>query len=230
MPIPTWKVPPMWRDETVVIAGGGRSLTEEQLSQCRGWARVIVINDNYLLSPWADLHYFCDQKWYDWHRQYQHPAQQRFGKARATSLFWGFQGLRVALESAQACRQHEPSIKFLRNYSKPEFHNGKHVVKEGLEIERKDGVRTGGNSGHQAINLAYHLGVSKIILLGFDQKGDHWFGDHPNKANADFAQSLAPRFKSLVKPLRAAGVEVVNCSPGSALTAFPRGTLADCLQ
>lgn len=224
-----WTVPPIWKDETVVIAGGGESLTADQLSQCRGWARVIVINDGYLLAPWADIHYFCDYKFFEWHYKHEHPAQKLFGKARATSLFWGFQGMRVALESAAMASQYDPSIKFLRNYSSPEWHGGHVNEKTGLELGRRDGVRTGGNSGHQAINLAVHLGVSKILLLGFDQKGTHWFGDHPKPSNADFTNTLAGRYATLLKPLRKLGIAVVNVTPESALQSFPRGTLADSL-
>ncbi len=31
-------------------------------------------------------------------------------------------------------------------------------------------IRTGGNSGYQAVHLAVHLGAKKIVLLGFDMK------------------------------------------------------------
>ena len=46
-----------------------------------------------------------------------------------------------------------------------------------------DRVHFGGNSGFQAINLAFLWGATRIILLGFDCKAvagkDHWFGQHP---------------------------------------------------
>ena len=40
-------------------------------------------------------------------------------------------------------------------------------------------LRTGHNSGFQALHLAVHAGASRILLLGFDMRGKHWFGDHP---------------------------------------------------
>lgn len=227
MQIKHWTVPRMWAGETVVIAGSGATLSVEQLSSCRGKARVIVINDGYLLAPWADLHYYCDQKWFDWSRTYQHTAQQLFGKARATSLFWGFQGIRCALENAALSLEYDPSIKLLRNDSKPENHADNLLHKEGLCLT-PNGVRSGGNSGHQAINLAFHTGAARILLIGFDQHGPHWFGEHPQPSNPDY-HTLEKRYAAMVAPLRKQGVEVVNCSPGSKLNAFGRGELADCL-
>lgn len=217
----------MWKGETVVIAGSGESLSAEMLSSVRGRARTIVINDGYLLAPWADIHYFCDFKWFEWVRLNQHPAQQLFGKARSTSLFWGFQGIRVALENAKPALTYDPAIKLLRNDSRPENHGDGQLHKEGLCLNR-DGVRSGGNSGHQAINLAFHTGVGKILLIGFDQHGKHWFGDHPKGANPDYA-TLEKRFEPLDRALRKRGVLALNCTPGSKLNAFERGELANCL-
>lgn len=40
--------------------------------------------------------------------------------------------------------------------------------------------KTGGNSGNQAARLAITgLGADRVILLGYDMKGGHWHGDHP---------------------------------------------------
>ena len=89
----------------------------------------------------------------------------------------------------------------------------------------------GNNSGYQAINLAFLFGATKIILLGYDmcvsQDGRrHFFGDHPKEihANSDYREWV-PRFEALGKDLESEGVEVINCSRRTALTAFKRGEL-----
>src|SRR5262245_31665990 len=52
-------------------------------------------------------------------------------------------------------------------------------------LERKpNGLKTGRNGGYQAINLAFHLGAKRILLLGYDMQYSssaktHWFGNHP---------------------------------------------------
>jgi hypothetical protein len=98
---------------------------------------------------------------------------------------------------------------------------------DGLELD-PTGLRTGKNSGYQAINLAVHLGAARIVLLGYDMAGDHFFGSHPDRTRPPFALSLR-LFGTLVAPLRAAGVEIVNCTRRTALTAFPQAPLEEVL-
>lgn len=98
----------------------------------------------------------------------------------------------------------------------------------GLETDPA-GLRHGSNSGYQAIGLAYHFGVSRICLLGYDMKveGDwlHW-NQRPERQNAVcFQQTLndvmLPNFESLKQPLVDVGIEVINCNPNSALRVWP---------
>ena len=107
-----------------------------------------------------------------------------------------------------------PDIRCLRN-----------TGRDGLETT-SDGVRTGRNGGYQAINLAVHLGVRRIILLGYDMRHidgrSHWHGGHPMPSKeSTYRNAMLPCFATLVAPLAERGIEVVNCTPGSALTAFP---------
>ena len=55
-------------DNVYAIIASGPSLTQQQVDYCRGKAKVVVINDNYLRAPWADYLYFCDDKWFQWHK------------------------------------------------------------------------------------------------------------------------------------------------------------------
>lgn len=100
----------------------------------------------------------------------------------------------------------------------------KNTGSDGLERDR-GGLRTGFNSGYQAINLAVHLGAARIVLLGYDMRGQHFFGKHPDDTVPPFAISL-PLFQTLVRPLADLRVTVVNASRDSAITAFPRASLA----
>jgi hypothetical protein len=97
-------------------------------------------------------------------------------------------------------------------------------------------LATGCNSGFQALNLAVLAGAKKIILLGYDAKepsrGDksHWFGEHPRPCTMAAYAMYRNSFKNGAEAIKAADVRVINCSPGSAITAFERMALADCLQ
>lgn len=101
---------------------------------------------------------------------------------------------------------------------------------DGLSFEWPK-LRTGKNSGYQAINLAILLGYKKLILLGYDMQHDngkvHWFGDHPkplNNAPLKIFKAWIQFYDSMPVP---EDVEIINCSRKTALTCFPRAQLEE---
>jgi hypothetical protein len=91
-------------------------------------------------------------------------------------------------------------------------------------------IHTGGNSGYQAINLAYLWGAKKIILLGFTMREidgkKHWHEDHPKPLVAQILpDEWRHKMKFLADDLKVKGVDVVNCDPLSALTCFRMSTI-----
>jgi hypothetical protein len=186
--------------DTFVLIGGGPSLTPADVDAVRGHARAIAINDAYKLAPWAFCLYAADKKWIDWHDGVP-----------------SFRGSKYSIESSDTTTR--PGWTVLRN-----------TGFLGLETDPK-GLRAGFNSGYQAINLAVHFGAKRIVLLGYDMAPNHggpshWFGEHPDKVPSPYPQ-MREAFESLVEPLEANGVEVVNCSRRTALTAFPCRSLED---
>lgn len=90
------------------------------------------------------------------------------------------------------------------------------------------------NSGHQAINLAYHLGASRVLLLGYEMDPDneklHFFGSHDEKKglsnpNAAIFKGWHSKMQVIADDMREVGVPVINCSPKTALTCFERGNI-----
>lgn len=187
-------VPKLWPGQTVTLIAGGPSLTVADVEAVRGQTRVIAVNDAYKLAPWADVLYAADRQWIEDWHQ---------GVP-------DFAGMKYSIESANPTTRADWTV--LRN-----------TGPEGLELD-PSGLRTGSNSGYQALNLAVHLGAASILLLGFDMGNDgtqtHWFGDHPVHRISPYAQMCAA-FETLVDPLKSVGVSVVNCSRRTALTAFP---------
>jgi hypothetical protein len=99
----------------------------------------------------------------------------------------------------------------------------------------RDKIHFGGNSGYQAINLAYLFGAVKIVLLGFDmQKASgmvHWHGNHPAAINRDCpVRSFLKNFSALAQDLNAEGVEVINATRDTALECFTRTRLEDAIK
>lgn len=95
-------------------------------------------------------------------------------------------------------------------------------------------VGAGGNSGFQATNLAVQMGARRILFVGLDLKGDHWFGrtNFPGRSNPaphNFARWVKA-FTRSVPFFQKHGVEVINASPDSALGVYPRMTIEQALK
>lgn len=196
-------VPRLFPESTIVVIASGPSLTADDAEWCRGRAPVVAVNDAYRVAPWADVLYACDAKWWDAHQ----------GVPRVN-------GVKFALEKRAASW---PGVQVLDN-----------TGDRGLELD-PSGVRSGKNSAYQAVNVAVHLGARRILLLGLDLaqwpgQPSHFFGQHPRDLQRDspFA-SFREYFESLVDPLRALGVTVVNCSRRTALECFPVMPLREAL-
>jgi len=83
-------------------------------------------------------------------------------------------------------------------------------------------IHWGSNSGYQLLNIAFLMGCSKFILVGYNMQAvdgkRHYFGEHPgglsrnspyNKFVTAF-NTIQPEIKELI----------INCTPNSALTMF----------
>lgn len=200
------RVEKLWPNSTIVCIASGPSLTVEDVDRVRGLAHIVAINDVYRICPDADVLYACDDKFYKW--------QHRFHRDRIDA----FQGLRYAMKP---CTNRWAQVDVLRN-----------TGQTGLELE-PTGLRTGRNSGYQAINLAVHLGATRILLLGYDMSlghggKSHWFGEHPDRAKPPLTV-FRRLFPTIAPPLKALGIEVLNCSRRSALTCFPKVPLEHAL-
>ncbi len=104
----------------------------------------------------------------------------------------------------------------------------------GLCIERGH-IHTGGNSGYQAVNLAYHFGAKRIVLLGFDmhrKNGAHWHGEHRDMISApeSHINAWVRMFEPMARDMKMAGVDVVNATPGSALPWFRMASMGEALR
>jgi hypothetical protein len=157
------------------------------------------------VAPWADVLYAGDARWWEYH----------WTRGAAE-----FAGHKYALQAGAA------------TYAG--VHVLQHTGDSGVERE-PTGLRTGRNSGYAAVNLAVHLGATRVLLLGYDMqarepKRSHFFGDHPKALEALTPYgTLLDIWPSIVAPLQALGVTVINCSRETALTCFPRMVIGDAL-
>ena len=111
------------------------------------------------------------------------------------------------------------------------------VVRKGQEYglcQVPGAVGHGYNSGHQVVNLCWHLGVRRVVLMGFDMRRvdgkSHWEGHdgHPGQPSSpeEYDMYMLPFFPKLAEDLEKDGsMKVVNGTVGSALTCFEFTTL-----
>lgn len=192
---------PDWTGETAVIVASGPTAAEVPLELAKGKARFLAIKDAWKLCPWAEYLYACDHHWWEAHKGVVPFLGQRICYDRQTVdkyLALGF--LKVEIQR---------SIETFR-FDHPGY------------------VGWGGHSGFHAINLAAQWGAKRLLLVGFDMRvdrGNHFFGNHPygaNKPTPGNCEKWVKHMDRVAPALTERGIEAINCSAVSALTAFPK--------
>ena len=135
-------------------------------------------------------------------------------------------------------RHYAPKIKWYKGQRVSRTHKA-----PGIEPWRGNWPRTGGNSGHMAIQYAVDKGAKNIALLGFDQQKTegkaHCHADHPkfqtdgrrtNMANAGGIGAWPRMMARTATDLSAMGVTVINLSRETALQCFTRMTIDQFLK
>lgn len=183
---------PDWSNMPAVIVAGGASAAGADLSLIRGSCRILAVNRACELAQWADALYAADGNFWDYC-----PAARAFAGLRITG-------------SRDAARAHDLRLVAV---------TGDHQIL----METAAIIGHGGHSGFQALNLVAQFGARLILLIGFDLRGDHWHAPHRQPLRNPRPQSFdrwRRRLDGQAERLRELGVEVINCSPQSALTAY----------
>lgn len=86
------------------------------------------------------------------------------------------------------------------------------------------------NSGLLGVKVAVLMGATTVLLCGFDlhSPGEHFFGRHGGSLRSTTAQRMEA-FKRQFERYQPRGVEIINCTPGSALRVYPTASLNACL-
>src|SRR5262245_52261547 len=205
-------VPRRWPDATVICVCPGPTLTLTDVEAVHGRAPVIAVGSSVRWVEWADVLYSSDRRWWSEYRGYPTFRGARYGV-----------GLRVGARSAVMGT--EPFVVEVL----------KHTGDSGLEPD-PSGLRTGRNSGYAAINLAVHLGAKRIVLLGYTmgpvEGRDHFFGKHPPTlptSTPALYDTFRRLYVSLLAPLAERDITVLNATPNSYLTVFPRTSIQSAL-
>ncbi len=204
---PRWL--PDWTGATVVVVASGPSAKDVPLWKGRGRAKFIAVNNSWLLCKWADMLYACDERWWS-----QYPEWSEF------------RGIKVSQDQHAISKYGPRGVK--------RVHCNKNY--DVMLMEKPGYIGWAGNSGFQALNIAAHTKPSKIILVGFDmhiKAGIHWHGIHQGTC-MDPKENNIIRWRRCTDAafgvLAAAEIKAFNCSPDSALTAYPKMTFEAALD
>lgn len=209
-----------WPDltgQTGCILASGPSMSREQCDAILGtdWY-VLAINSTWRIAPWVPAIYGCDWQWW---------------AGSAAPGAGDYAGLRViGYLPKRGGNPYVPdelteaagAMRFL-------------PVQVGHNQLLWDGrsIGSGCNGAFQAANWLARCGISRLILLGVDchSPDARWHGRHVH-TGASIPDAAALRgwvraWNEAAGDFAAHGIEVVNCTPGSAVGCFRRSSLAD---
>lgn len=197
----------LYKGQTVYVLCGGTSVTQDTLSLLQGLP-VVAVNQMYEAAPWSQVMFFGDAKWGNREVTENRAAFYKYGGLKLTTAREIFKG---------------KGIKYLRRLDAP----------AGLATS-PDSVAMSRTSAQAAMNVAYHLGATRIVLVGVDNAPAatgkvHCHAEYP-KRWPRYASGWADKqaaLKTIVKPLADAGIVVLNASPISTLPWWPIVNLED---
>jgi len=234
-------IPRSYEGETAVIIATGPSINKDQISaisdaKSRDRVRIITINNAYQIAPFTDIQVACNHNWWQHYLENDHDLKNLKSDCWTRLFEW---------EKRNPKRE---IPQFLKDYDTIKLIDV--TIKDGLSTDPSL-VHFNHGSGPMALNIATLYGFKKIILVGHDMKfardydgangkvgstPRHYFGEYP-KSMQHFPRSknsvdengvivgLIKVYESTIRDLINMNVDVVNCTPNSALNCFRKSTL-----
>lgn len=188
---------PRFEGQMCLVFGTGPSLSGLWQERASSLPKIAV-NDAIYIVPDADVHYACDQSWWEHHL----PKLSEAGPVRVGYEVRGLPGV-VSLKGS-GDKGFDPRLGYVRH-----------------------GSNSGAQAVHLAAQLGASSIVLVGFDLQAGANGRHFFGEHPPEIRRNSPYDLfIDRFGVLGRQLAGRGVEVVNATPGSALPWF-RGVELD---
>jgi hypothetical protein len=205
-----------FRGKTVACIATGPSLTLQQVETARRKGFVLFGCNNVWESvPDLAVHYACNEGWWV-HYWSDALAKHPASKWTVNKVAAQKYGLNWIAEKDAPGLSQDPAV-----------------------------IHHGHGSGFTMLNLAYLMGASRIVLLGYDLKyapdyngtdkkvgktPRHFFGEYPSALLHwpifSVKDGVHVELVKLYESVAAQGlVEIVNCTPGSAATCFPMMTV-----
>lgn len=189
----------MTKPGVCILAAPGPSLPSARLGEYEALPDILAVTSAFSAVPRARHVYACDRRWWKVYRDdvgTAHPAADLWMGADGAAPVDGVTPLALDVKAT------------------------------GLSTTPGT-LHAGRNSGYQAINLAALLGYTTLLLVGYDMRQvggqPHFFGHYSDQTLR--RDSPYDEWVPLFRTIEPSGFEVVNCTPDSAIDAFPFGAL-----
>jgi len=200
-------------DRVGIVIGTGPSLTSEQIDQCKGF-KTFGINRAYQFD--VDVMLACNFDFWD--------------------HYWN------DIKKFK-CHKWTPRIESAKKYG---INYIEEIWRPGLSTDNNF-IHAHHGSGPQILNLALHYGVKRMALIGWDMKFPgkvsdreytekrHYFGEYPAQLQHWPRTGINGEMTGLIKEVETIkpsdyGIEIINCTPESALKCFPFQSLSEFLS
>lgn len=234
-----WTPELLFLGETVVCIASGPSLTPEicgriREAQIAGKCRVIVVNSSCTLAPWADVLFFTDSGWYD-------ARKELVANWPGLVVTMSRQAARELNAPGQPMRDKRHRILRVKGCGDPDAPPRVRVADgvlpkvPGFPDLGSPEIQQGRSSGHTAVSLAVAMGGNKILMVGYDMRvvngREHHHQEYKGPRDLSiYGNEFQRAFTGWNEAALASGVQILNCTNGSAITEFPFADLDEVLS
>ena len=199
--------------KTAIIIGTGPSLTKNDIfyiNWIKAQGKAMLFGGNNTIFDFdLDCHNACNYQWHDYYAEKikDYPCDKWTTRPEVSKKF--------------------PWIRYIEERWEP-----------GLSRD-KSYICAHHGTGPQTVGLAYHYGCTRLLLVGWDMRHKgrrHYFGsdgEYPPSMQ-HWTRNLGPdgELTGLIKEMATIkpedyGIDIINCTPDSAMTCFPMGDLRD---
>jgi hypothetical protein len=248
---PIWTPEPLFDGETVFCVACGPSVPNDIAARLSG-KRVIAVNTAIYKIPNADVLFFTDAGWFEgfgeeygrdkrlsgWPGNDVWPRRQFIERLPGLVVSFAPVVKRVLDDPNNPYPMaRKPRVCRIKSCgaptAQPKWAGAMTYVPKFPPIGNRE-IWGGRSSGHTAISLAIAMGAKRVCMVGYDMRvvdgREHFHADYKNGRDLTiYANEFVPGFTGWNESAWASGVEILNCTPGSAVSEFAFADLEDVL-
>lgn len=187
-PVKHWIAPPIWKNQTVFVIGGGPSIINFDIIRLQPH-NCIAINNAFIIAPWSRFLVFHDSRWLKWHLD----GVQKFTGTRVTTN---------SKAPPIAAKRMQKDRRVAINCTDPTVLAGIDSGTMGLNLAFHFGASTIALVG---FDMGFTARSGKVIK--------HWHTEHPISPHASNYDRFLKQYPDIQKALLSNNVKLVSLTP-----------------